>query len=271
VSKFAALFLTALSAALFCFSTLSKVYVVSDIDDTIKKANSANGGIPQAYHFFRKKIYPEMRDLFVELKAAYEIQGEEVEFIYVSAAPDILFNQQKWIAKHDFPAGVAILRDFGSGDTYTYKMATIKAMLKGADASDSVYFFGDNASKDAIVYSDVVKDMGLINSFIYIRDVTTRATYWSDDLDVRAMEGVNYFFSERDFLANRSGGLFFISETLREEIKKAYNEKVLIPEYTLKELKSRIKDDWGCGFKRGCKKIAKEFAHMFWNDYHERY
>lgn len=88
----------------------SKVYVISDIDDTVKKANSANGGVGQAYHFFRKKIYPEMRDLFNELEVIYEKLGEEVEFHYVSAAPDILFNQDKWLNKNNFPKGQAILR-----------------------------------------------------------------------------------------------------------------------------------------------------------------
>ena len=264
---------------LVCFSILfflsissfSKVYVVSDIDDTIKKANSANGGVAQAYHFFRKKIYPEMRDLFVELKSAYESQGEEVEFVYVSAAPDILFNQQKWIKKHNFPAGSATLREFGSGDTYTYKMNTIRAKLKGFAPSDSVYFFGDNASKDAIVYRDITKEFGIVNSYIYIRDVTTKATYWSNDLNVETMKGVNFFFSEREFLNAPSGGLFFISQSLREKIETAYAKKVLIPEYTLKEFRTRIKEDWGCGLRKGCRKIAKEFAEKYWLDYHSRY
>lgn len=252
-------------------SLYAKVYVVSDIDDTIKKANSANGGVAQAYHFFRKKIYPEMRDLFVELKEAYESQGEEVEFIYISAAPDVLFNQQKWIAKHSFPAGVAILREFGSGDTYTYKMRTVKAMLKEFKENDTVYFFGDNASKDAIVYSDVTRDLEIVNSYIYIRDVTTKATYWSNDLNVQTMKGVNYFFSEREFLNAPTGGLFFISQDLRRKIIEAYEERLLIPEYTLKELKSRVKKDWGCGLKIGCKRRAKEFGDIYWNDYHNRY
>lgn len=262
-----------LCLVLFSFLTLiglqAKVFVISDIDDTIKKANSANRSIGQVYHFLRKKIYPEMRDMFIELEETYEARGEEVEFFYVSAAPDILFDQDEWIEKHNFPAGEATLRDFGSGDTYTYKKRVIGNILKAADPYDTIYLFGDNASKDAIVYKELVEEGGFSNHFIYIRDVETDATFWSTDLPVRRLSGVRYFFSEREFLNER--GLFFMSESLRETIISAYEERSLIPEYSLKTLEKRLKKEWGCGLDFSCRCIAEENAAKFWDDYYSKF
>ncbi len=260
-------------ALLFTLMTLTavqaKVFVISDIDDTIKKANSANGGVGQIYHFLRKKIYPEMRDLFVELESSYKEMGEEVEFQYVSAAPDILFDQDKWIEKHGFPAGEATLRSIGSGDTYSYKKRVIGNIVAKGTSSDTYYFFGDNASKDAIVYKELVDERGLSNSFIYIRDVETDATYWDSEFPVRKLDGVRYFFSERDLLRDR--GVFFLSQKLRDLIHASYMEQSLIPSYTLKALEKRIKKEWGCKFDFYCRSVANDRAEEFWNDYYQQY
>lgn len=251
-------------------SVFAKVIVVSDIDDTIKKANSANGGIGQAYHFLRKKVYLEMRDLFVELERSYEDLGEEVEFYYVSAAPDVLFNQQKWLAKHKFPQGYDRLRVPGDGNTYTYKTKVIGDILAKMSPSDTFYFFGDNSSKDAIVYSELTEKMGLVNSYIFIRDVSSEATDWSSALPIHRLEGVNYFFSEAELVDHPT--LFFISEELRAKIAKAYAERELIPEYTYKTLVSRMKDSFNCSFfDFDCKVTAENEAAKMWNDYHSRF
>ena len=253
---------------LLSFNAAAKVVVVSDIDDTIKKANSASSGIGEIYHFLRKKIYPEMRDLFVELDQAYRAEGEDVEFYYVSAAPDIVFNQEKWLCKHGFPQGPATLRRLGDGGTYEYKKRVIGNILKDLGPEDTVYLFGDNASKDAIVYSELVSELGL-NGYIYIRDVQTDATYWNADFDVNRIRSVRYYFSERDLLRDR--GLYFMSAELRDTIEASYEEKSLIPEYTLKTLKKRIRKAWDCGWKKSCRREAKELAKTFWNNYYSTY
>ena len=250
-------------------SSQAKVFVVSDIDDTIKKANSASSGIGEIYHFLRKKIYPEMRDLFVELERTYEARGEEVEFFYVSAAPDILFDQYKWLEKHSFPAGSATLRDIGSGDSYTYKKRVIGNILKEANPYDTIYLFGDNASKDAIVYKELVEEGNFVNSFIYIRDVETEATYWNPNFPIHRLSGIRYFFSERDLLTER--GLFFMSAELRKLIVAAYDEKSLIPEYSLNTLEKRVKKVWDCGFDFVCRRDANAQAKNFWNAYYAKY
>jgi len=210
-----------------------------------------------------------MRDMFNELDDTYERFGEEVEFHYVSAAPDFLFNQDKWLKEHNFPAGEARLKRRGDGDTYTYKTNVIGSILKKARPTDTVYLFGDNASKDAIVYKELVEKLGLQNNFIYIRDVTTYATEWNDELVVRRLDGIRYFFSEVEFIGD--SGLFFISENLKDDIKSAYASKHLIPDYTFKSLEKRLSKDWGCGFNFSCRCIAKEEAQRFWTDYHTQY
>lgn len=249
------------------FSAYSKVYVISDIDDTIKKANSADRGFGQAYHFLRKKVYPEMRDLFNELDTWYQNNSEEVEFHYLSAAPDFLFDQEKWLTKFEFPLGPTRLRRWGDGNTYDYKTAEVARILEKALPSDTIYFFGDNASKDAIVYKEAVEKFGFINSFIYIRDVTTYATYLHPDLKVERLEGVNYFFSERELLLER--GLFFISDKLTKEIRVNLEKRELIPEYTFKTLVKRIQEEWGCFHPESCDSIAFEVAEDIWIDYHD--
>lgn len=259
----------ALLILLFVSQADAKVYVISDIDDTIKKAYTANGSLPQLYHFFRKRVFFEMRDLYRELEVVYEKLGEEVDFHYVSAAPDWSFNQQKWLTKHKFPKGSDRLKRKGDGDTYTYKTNVITAILKQASKTDTIYLFGDNSSKDPIVYKEVTEKLGLVNNFIYIRDVTTEATFWSDALPVRQLEGVNYFFSERDLLSH--DGLFFLSDDLITKIEQAYDSRELLPSYTFKQMKRRIRNEWGCGLKKSCRSIAKRSAQNFWDSYYNKY
>ena len=85
-----------------------KVLIISDIDDTIKKANSMNS-VSVAWYFLKADPYREMAGLYREIQDFYIAQGETIEFIYLSAAYDITFNQEKWLKKHDFPLGKTIL------------------------------------------------------------------------------------------------------------------------------------------------------------------
>src|SRR5690606_10316010 len=156
-----------------------------------------------------KKPYLEMRDLFVELKEHYEGLGEIVEFNYVSAAPDILFAQERWVAKHDFPVGKTFLRTIGSGDTYTFKYNQIVSILRPylGEPDLKVIFFGDNSSHDQDVYADATRDYEL-NAEIYVRDVRTTATDFSL-FPGTGREGVSFFFSENEF--ENFEGLDFLS------------------------------------------------------------
>lgn len=252
------------------FTAQARVVVISDFDDTVKKANSAGNFIATSYHFFRKKPYEEMRDLFVELKDHFDGLGEQVEFNYVSAAPDFLFAQQSWVEKHGFPVGRTFLRTIGSQDTYTFKYNTIVSILRPYldEPNLKVYFFGDNSSHDQDVYADAVRDYRL-NGKIYVRDVRTTATEF-EGFPATGRDGVNYFFSEKEL--DGMNGLEFMSNELSSAIDKAYSFKTLIPKYTTKTMIRRVRKEMGCKIAQfKCRKEAKEKGKALIQEYYERY
>lgn len=263
--------LLVLFSLLFGLSLDARVVVISDFDDTVKKANSKGNWYESSYHFLRKKPYLEMRDLFVELKDYYDGLGEQVEFNYVSAAPDILFAQQKWVEKHGFPVGRTFLRTIGSGDTYTFKYNQIVSILRPylEEPNLKVIFFGDNSTHDQDVYADATRDYRL-NAEIYIRDVSTTATEFEGLPAENRRDGVNYFFSEREF--EYFQGLGFMSSELRTDIEKAYTDKDLIPKYTTKTMVRRVRKMKGCKlFQFSCRKEAKKVGKKLIADYYDRY
>lgn len=256
--------------AISMISVSAKVVVISDIDDTIKKTNSVDDGFSHAYYFLRKRVYLEMRDLYRELEKSYENFGEEVEFYYVSHTPDMFFDQERWLYRYEFPKGESRLRRLGEGDAYAYKKKVIEDILGQMSPRDTFYFFGDNSSKDPEVYRDITREMNLTNSFIFIRDVTTEATFWSGDLPQIRLEGVNYFFSEMELLERPA--LFFITPKLKEDILKSFSNRELIPKYHFQTLARRIEGQWGCGFFASyCLEMANREALILWERYRERF
>lgn len=248
----------------------ARVVVISDFDDTIKQANSKGSFLASSYHFLRKKPYLQMRDLFKELKKHYDGQGEQVEFNYVSAAPDILFAQQKWVEKHGFPVGNTFLRSIGSQDTYTFKYNQIVSILRPYldEPGLKVIFFGDNSTHDQDVYADAARDYKL-NAEIYVRDVATTATEF-EGYPATGREGVLYFFSEKEL--EKFAGLNFMSEVLKSNIDAEYRDETLVPKYTTKTMIKRVRKTLGCKFYQfSCRKEAKVKAKALIADYYGRY
>lgn len=251
-------------------SANARVVVISDFDDTVKQANSAGNWYEAAFHFLRKKPFMQMRDLFVEMDRHYDAQGEQVEFNYVSAAPDFLFAQQKWVEKHGFPVGRTFLRSIGSEDTYTFKYNQIVSILRPYlnDPKLKVIFFGDNSSHDQDVYADATRDYKL-NSEIYVRDVRTTATEF-DGFPATGREGVMYFFSEKEFEALASLG--FMSNVLRSNIDSEYIEKTLVPKYTSKTMVRRVRKKMSCKFFQfSCRKEARQRGEALIENYYSRF
>lgn len=274
--KFFALYLGIFSYSLTGFA---KTIVISDIDDTIKKANSM-GGIGGLYHFLRKKPYAEARDLFNEIKNYEKSLGDDVSYYYVSAAPSFTFDGDEWIRKNNFPSGLVILKTKeNGGDTYDYKYRTIKAIILSEEAKNpgiKILFFGDNSQHDAKVYFDLRKDLALSDSKIFIRDVSTEGTYFADNLPVKKLDKVDYFFSERELVDNSY--FFFMSDKLKQLIQIQYQNKAIIPPYTFDTLIDRLKEICQAKFiklyeddKRGCKAEAKNQAAIYWADYFRRF
>ena len=266
--------------SLFSYSSsgFSKTIIVSDIDDTVKKANSM-GGIGGVWHFLRKKPYEEARDLFNEIKKNETNSGEETAYYYVSAAPSYTFNGDKWIRENNFPVGPVILKTKeNGGETYAYKYRTIKAIIEKelqADSSLKVIFFGDNSQHDAKVYFDLNKDMNL-GAYIYIRDVSTEGTFFDSTLPVVRLPGVQYFFSERELVDDTF--FSFMSVKLQTLITSQYKKQDLIPGYTLDTLGDRLKKICEDRFvvvtkvdQNNCRAESKNLAAKYWTDYYHRY
>lgn len=262
-------YVVVLFIALNSSSLFSKTLVISDIDDTIKMTNSM-GKWGQVRNFLKNKPFIYTRDLYNELQQNFEDQNIEHEFIYVSAAPDWIFNQQKFLKKYDFPFGRSYLKKLDSPETYIYKFNTIKTILDAYHTTKTVYFFGDNSSHDHQVYFDIRKAYPQIEFKIFIRDVRTDATYWSDEFEVNKLSNIYYFFSERDLLDNQE--LSFISSKLRKNIEDAYSEQVLVPSYTRKTLYERVLDVRGCTrYDFSCKESAEVDVKNFWTGYYLKY
>ncbi len=271
-----------LLAALLLFSYslagFSKTLVITDIDDTIKKANSM-GGVGGVYHFLKKKPYNETRDLFNEIRKDEIARGNTIGYFYVSAAPSFTFDAQEWITKNNFPAGPSYLKTKeNGGETYAYKYRTIKTIIENALKKDNdlkIIFFGDNSQHDAKVYYDLNLEMNL-GSEIFIRDVSTEATYFSSTLPLVRLPGVHYFFSEMELINHPS--FLFMSSNLKNLIHAQYSKQDLVPPYTLDTLVDRLKDicESGKGIitedkSRECKQQAKKDAGQYWEDYYTRF
>ncbi len=267
--------------ALIAYSAvgLSKTIIVTDIDDTIKKANSM-GGIGGLWYFLRKKPYELTRDLFNEIQSYENASGEESKFYYVSAAPKFTFKGPEWLAKNSFPMGPVYLKTSeNGGETYAYKYRTIKKIIEdelSLDPGLKILFFGDNSQHDAQVYYDLRANLNLSNTQIYIRDVSTEATELDANLPIVKLDDVTYFFSEIELIGNPD--LQFMSKKLSEKITKSYKSQDIIPLYTLDTLADRLKKICEDQFfmisviiKESCKIQAKVDANEYWRHYYSRY
>ena len=258
-----------LSFCLFSYSLqlFAKTVVISDIDDTLKKANSMGKAPEQIYHFLKKVPYLEMRDLFNEIKTNARAENEAIEFYYVSAAQRLTFNPDKWIKKYNFPIGRSSLKSLKEKkvSTYDFKHEVIKAILLEELKNDSdlhVLMFGDNAQADAVVYTDLTRELSL-DSEIFIRDVRAEATFFDSTLEMKKLSGVDYYFSEVELFIYPA--FSFVSSDLRARAYESYKKETLIPGYTLKTLARRLTAIFSD------KKRAESDAQKFWNDYYARF
>lgn len=268
-----------LSFFLYSLVGFSKTIIVTDIDDTIKKANTM-GGIGGIYHFLKKRPYEYARDLYNEINQYEKAQGEETLFYYVSAAPEFVFDAPAWFKLNKFPIGPTFLKTRqNGGETYAYKYRTIKTIIEKELEQDpdlKVIFFGDNSQHDAQVYYDLKKDMNLLNSLIYIRDVSTEATDFDPELPVVKLPGVIYFFSEMEL--TREATLFFMSRSLIDGITRGYDSRSIIPPYTFDTLVDRLKEicqknvvEMNEEALSRCKTQAKAEAYSHWQNYFKRF
>lgn len=260
--------LLCLFAILLTFGLEAKIFVISDIDDTIKQTNTMTT-YRRIYHFLRNKPFEHMPKIFKEMEAFYKSSGEDIEFIYVSAAPDFIFNQQKFLRKNGFPMGKTFLKKLDSPETYTYKYLTIKNIINAeVNEGDKVFFFGDNSEHDPHVYVDIKNNLNVENAEIFIRDVSTEGTDLGAGLKLKQLPGVQYFFSEMELAEAPTMG--FITRDTLKDISLDYTDKTLLPDYTFTTLKERLEKIMLCR-TRSCKRNAKARALKIWENYHSKY
>jgi phosphatidate phosphatase APP1 len=227
------------------------------------------GGIGNIYYFLTKKPYEEIRDLFQEIKLNEAVKSNATVFYYVSAAYSVTFDAGEWLHKNKFPEGKSFLKTLSNhAKTYEFKYATIKSLLQNEDPKDlHVLMFGDNSQVDQVVYSDLKKDLNL-NADIYIRDVSTEATYFDSSLEVKKMSGVTYYFSEVELIQKPE--FSFVSGKLKNKTFDSYKNKTLVPEYTLKTLEKRLRGLCQDSVSV-CKSEASSNAEKYWLEYYSRY
>jgi len=218
----------------FTSETMSKTIVISDIDDTIKTSNSM-GVLGQLYHFLKMESYPAMSRIFNDIKSHHEVDG--IQFFYVSAAPDALYDQDEWLAFNNFPKGCSFLRQSILEETYQYKMNTLRTILKSVDLSSSFLFFGDNSSKDKRVYEDIIKEFNIENSQVFIRDVAMTETFINERSE-------NSFLTELD-LINR---FFFLKKETIQYIYDLTSKRKILPFYTVQTLKRNLRRNYECSY-----------------------
>jgi len=138
--------------------------------------------------------------------------------------------------------------------------------MKSLDFSSNepfeILMFGDNAQHDAVVYSNLAKELNL-NARIYIRDVRTNATFFDTTLPVERISGVNYYFSEVELFKNAE--FDYLSSSLLARTYDSYKNNKLIPNYTFKTLNRRLDELYKD------KERARSDASKYWSDYYSRF
>lgn len=145
---------------------MAKVLVISDIDDTLKvshilsKAGSISSVVDSSSRF------AGMTELFRGLAASHE----DIEFHYVSLAPDFLMEERhkSFLENNQFPVTQLHLNP-GVKQDPQLKQKVIRKLLMERNP-DLVIYFGDNGQFDTLVYDQMAKEFPKIPRVTYIRE-----------------------------------------------------------------------------------------------------
>ncbi|QLY26703.1 phosphatase domain-containing protein [Bdellovibrio sp. KM01] len=152
------LFLTATSEA--------KILVISDIDDTLKVSHilSKLGSATSAFDDDSKFV--GMAEIFQDLESSHS----DIEFHYVSLAPQVLMGEQHedFLEENHFPV-TELHMNKGIKQDPELKQKVIRRLLLDKKP-ELVLYFGDNGQFDAIVYDQMAKEFSRIPALTYIRE-----------------------------------------------------------------------------------------------------
>lgn len=256
-------------------SAYSKLVVVTDIDDTIRKSNVLN--LLDAFKRLKNpKPFGKLRDIFIELKANADISGEKIEFAYISASLKLFYNADMWLKKYHFPKGHVKQKKLFA-NKFKYKLSAIKMFLKKINfkSDDTLLLFGDNSEVDAEVYSEVVNQLRPRNFKIFIRDIKMKTVpiFGTESISCND-QYIKYFISEIEIL--RDDNFSFISDELSSEVSLEFDNSKLIPNYMEMRLIDRIQDELCPKItdryeQRNCYRNTKSYKTKLLQDYYYNY
>ena len=154
----------------FCFHSYSQTLIVSDVDDTIKTTYVAGGILSKAEMLrnalLTKNSFAGMADLYHNLLN----QIEDVEIVYLSAAPKLLVHEtySEFLHESGFPKPQNLVMKKGIVDTITYKTHHLNRWIHSLKPKRMI-LIGDNGEKDAIIYKNIKQQNPNIDIYIFIR------------------------------------------------------------------------------------------------------
>lgn len=130
----------------------SKILVISDIDDTLKVASSRNK-VEFLALLNNTTQYTGLSELFQKLSQAW---GSQIQFAYVTNAPWLIgSSRQKFLTANSYAEGPVYYNPTLADANHKYK--AIRKLITDQSPTH-VIFLGDNASRDAQVYVDIMNE-----------------------------------------------------------------------------------------------------------------
>jgi len=132
------------------FSSQAKIFLISDIDDTIKISEVLDfkKSLINAVKTDEDNAFKGMARLYQSLRDSHPA----LEFYYVSNAPRslMLYFHREFLRKNSFPSGFLALNPQMGG---SHKIPIIQKILSSAQGGDEVVLIGDDGEKDSEVYA----------------------------------------------------------------------------------------------------------------------
>jgi len=159
-------FIFNLLALLLCSQAHSHTLFISDIDDTLKASQSNNKLVAALLSANTQSSIAGMSELYQHI----EHSVNNIEFVYISAAPYILLNDlhAEFLTEHNFPSGQLILRARFE-NSFDFKVREITNIIKNRKNITKLIMIGDNGQADARVFKKISKKFPSISSSSFIR------------------------------------------------------------------------------------------------------
>lgn len=225
---------------LLTFNVLAKTIIVSDIDDTIRRSNVLNKFDAGIRLFGTPAAFPGLDLIYKEMGKKAQLDGEKLPIVFISASLPFLYNGGAWLDLIKMPDFTVIQRQSLFHDAKEFKISNIKRFLEQEyQIGDQILMFGDNGEHDPVVYTQVLKDLGLEGK-IFIRDVRADVSFYAPFKNGKRLPGIHYFLSELE-LVNIEPISSLDKATINKIVELAEKNK-LIPSFMKNRIKKKILD-----------------------------